>query len=127
MSPSPRSPSPSDLEPLQLHSPDDVQETSFALPYDGRRSFRTKPRRLIVLLFVAAVAIIALFSERHLLSESSINPGLPDSLQNVAPPNAIQTVEPVVITLIMYSEDSAREGAILLKVTFLTPVGVETG
>lgn len=84
------------------------------------------PRRLIVFLFVAAVAIIALFSERHHL-ESPPYPGLPDSLQNAVPPNAIRTVEPVVITLIMYSEDSAREGAILLKVTFLTPVDVETG
>ena len=126
MSSSLRSPSLSDLERLQLHSPDEVQETSFALPYDGRRSLRTRPRRLIVFLFVAAVAIIALFSERHLLSEPSLYPGLPDSFQNAAPPNAIRTVEPVVITLIMYSEGAAREGAILLKVTFLTSVDIET-
>ena len=119
-----RSPSPSDLEPLRRHSSDDVQETSFALPYDGRRSsFRTRPRRLLVLLFVAALAVIAVFLERYLLSEPSespLYPSLPDTLQNVVPPSAIQPVEPVVITLIMYSEDSAREGAILLKVTFLT-------
>jgi hypothetical protein len=121
MSSSLRSPTFSDLEPLQLHSSDDVQETSFAQPYDGRRSLRTRPRRFIIFLFVAAVAIIALFSERH-LSEPSFYPGLPDSFQNAAPPNAIRTVEPVVITLIMYSEGAAREGAILLKVTLLTSV-----
>jgi hypothetical protein len=126
MSPSLRSPSLSDLEPLQLHSSDDVQETSFALPYDGRRFLRTRPRRLIAILFVAAVAIITLFSERHLLSEPSLYPGLPDSFQNAAPPNAIRTVEPVVITLIMYSEGAAKEGAILLKVPFLTSVHIET-
>ena len=73
----------------------------------------------MLLLFAAAVAILVLFSQRPLLSESSRNPRPPFSLENGAAPDsstAVQTVEPVVFALIMYSEGSAREGAILLKV-----------
>ena len=120
MSSSPYSPTP--LKPLQLDGLDDIPETPSLLMYDGRLPFRVRPRHLMILLFTAVVAILVLFS---LLSESS-----PDQPTSVSPQNAVtitsSTVEPVVFALIMYSGNSAREGAILLKVTSLTRIDIET-
>jgi len=65
----PPSPAPSLLYDRQPDSLDDVQVTSFLLTSDGRRPFRARPRRLIMLLFAAAVAILVLFSQRPLVSE----------------------------------------------------------
>jgi hypothetical protein len=81
--------------------------------YDGRLAVRTRPRRLMFLLFAAAVATIILFSRHPLLAEPmAASLGLHSSslAQNSA-------LEPVVFALIMFSEASATEGAILLKVS----------
>ena len=139
MSSSPRFFTP--LRPRQSDSLNDVRVTSFQLTSDGRSPFRTRPLRLMVLLFAAAVATLVLFSRRPLLSEhtqayqaSSIpRPSIPP--ENSTTPTAtpvMQTevverpVEPVVFALLMYSETSAKEGAILLKVTSLTQISIET-
>lgn len=79
---------------------------------DGRLAVRTRPRRLMFLLFAAALATIILFSRHSLLTEpmgATLGLNSPSSPQNTA-------VEPVVFALIMFSESSAMEGAILLKV-----------
>jgi len=107
---SPRSLTP--LQPLQFDSLDDVQKTPFSLLYDGRLPFRVRPRQMI-LLFAAAITTLVLFSQRSLFLESSLDNRPPVS----SPFAAVQTTEPVVFALIMYSENSAREGAILLKVS----------
>ncbi len=107
---SPRSLTP--LQPLQSDSLDNVQKTPFSLLYDGRLPFRVRPRQMI-LLFAAAITTLVLFSQRSLFLESSLDNRPPVS----SPFAAVQTTEPVVFALIMYSENSAREGAILLKVS----------
>jgi len=86
---------------------DDVQATSM---YDGRRAVRTRPRRLMFLLFAAALALIILFSRHTLLAEPT---GAELGLHS---PSSPQNMEPVVFALIMFGESSATEGAILLKV-----------
>jgi hypothetical protein len=98
---------------------DDVQEAPFSLTYDSRLPFRARPRHLMLLLLAAAAATLILLSQHPLLSESSLNPRPSISLKNGAAldyATVVQTVEPVVFALIMYSEASAREGAVLLKV-----------
>jgi hypothetical protein len=81
--------------------------------YDSRLPVRTRPRRFTFLLLAAALATIILFS-RHSLFTSPMGTSLglhsPSSPQNIA-------MEPVVFALIMFSESSATEGAILLKVS----------
>jgi hypothetical protein len=134
---SPRSFTP--VRPRQPDSLDDVLVTSLLLTSDGRRPFRTRPlRRLVTLLFAAAVATLVLFSQRPLLSEYSQPELVPRPLtteKGSALPTAtsvMQTevverpVEPVIFALLMYSETSAKEGAILLKVTSLTQIDIET-
>jgi len=132
---------PRSFTPLRLGQPDsldDVQATSFLLTSDSRQPFRRRPLHLMILLFAVAVATLVLFSQRPLLSEYA-QPGLfPRPLnpkKGSAPSTAtpvMQTevverpVEPVVFALLMYSETSAKEGAILLKVTSLTQVDIET-
>jgi len=135
--------SPSSFTPLrsrQSDSLDDVQATSFLLTSDGRRPFRARPRRLMMLLFAAAVATLVLFSQRSLISEyfqpyqASLipHPLIPPSSAAPTATPVMQTevverpVEPVVFALLMYSETSAKEGAILLKVLSLTQIDIET-
>jgi hypothetical protein len=65
------------------------------------------------LLFAAACATIVLFS-RH--------PSIGASL-GLHSPSTLTAVEPVVFALIMFSESSATEGAILLKVRYSKEVG----
>jgi hypothetical protein len=82
--------------------------------YDGRLAVRTRPRRLMYLLFAAAFAMIVLFSRHPSLAEpvgASLGLHSPSPPQNTA-------LEPVVFALIMFSESSATEGAILLKVSY---------
>jgi hypothetical protein len=107
---SPRSLTP--LQPSQFDSLDDVQNTPFSFLYDGRLPFRVRPRQMI-LLFAVAITTLILFSQRSLFLESSLDYRPPVS----SPFAAVQATEPVVFALIMYSEDSAREGAVLLKVS----------
>ena len=94
--------------------------------YDGRlvaRSLR-RPGRLMILLFAAAFATIILFSRHILPAELTGDPldlHLPPPLQNTPflhSPNPPQNapLEPVVFSLIVFSESSAMEGAIMLKV-----------
>jgi hypothetical protein len=81
--------------------------------YDGRLvAVRSRPRRLMFLLFAAVLATIVLFS-RHLAEPIGASLGL-HSL-STSPQNT--ALEPVVFALIMFSESSATEGAILLKVS----------
>jgi hypothetical protein len=76
------------------------------------------------LLFAAAFATIIFFSRHPLLAEStgaSLGLHLPHPPQNTPllhSPNPLQNTPlgPVVFALIMVSEYSAKEGAILLKV-----------
>jgi len=89
------------------------------------------------LLFAVAIVCVILFSRQHNHAEyapdraplgppSFFAPKLPENLPpgtiTMTAPPAIQTlivepsVEPVVFALVMYSEPSAKEGAILLKV-----------
>lgn len=79
--------------------------------YDGRLVVRSRPRRLMFLLFAAAFATIILFSRYPSLSDP-----MGSSLGLYSP--SLVTVEPVTFALIMFSESSATEGAILLKVSF---------
>lgn len=138
MASSPRSFTP--LRPRQSDSLDDVQVTSLLLTSDGRRPFRARPRRLMILLFATAVATLVLFSQRPLISEyfqpyqDSLIPRPLIPSKDSATPTAtpvMQTevaehpVEPVVFALLMYSETSAKEGAILLKVMSLTQIDIE--
>jgi hypothetical protein len=93
----------------------------------------------MILLFAAAAATV-LFSQHPILSgyththpyQVSLVPRPSTPLDNSASALTVQTevverpVEPVVFALLMYSETSAKEGAILLKVTFLTHIDIET-
>jgi len=79
----------------------------------------------MILLFGAAVAALVFFSQHSLLSESSLDPRPLISPQNTVA-TAPFTVEPVVFALIMYSENSAKEGAILIKVAFSAWIDIET-
>lgn len=80
--------------------------------YDGRLVVRTRPRRLMFLLFAAAFATIILFSRYPSLADP-----MGSSLGHYSP--SLVAVEPVTFALIMFSESSATEGAILLKVSLL--------
>lgn len=114
------------LQPLRLDSLNDAQEASFSLAYDNRLPFRAKPRHLMFLLFAAAVATLLLLSQLPFFSSPNSRPSI--SAINGAALNsstAVRTVEPVVFALIMYSESSAREGAVLLKVTPQTWIDIE--
>ena len=82
--------------------------------FDGRLAARM-PRRLMFLLVAVAFATVILFSRRPLLAEptgASLDLHSPSLPQNTP-------LEPVVFALIIVSEDSAKEGAILLKVSSL--------
>jgi hypothetical protein len=126
-------PSPTPLLRQPLDNTDDIQMAPLPSTYDGRRPFRTRPRRLLALLFAAAlVTTLLLFSQRPFLSENIephrafFAPRPSISLQNTVPltgspavPTAVVehvAVEPVIFALLMHSEVSAKEGAILLKV-----------
>ena len=80
---------------------------------DGRLAVRSRPRRLMFLLFAAAIATIILFSRHPSLAEPI---GATLGLHSSFTPSQGTMVEPVVFALIMFSESSATEGAILLKV-----------
>lgn len=104
--------------------------------YDGRLAARTRPRRSMFVLFAAALATIILFSRHPLFAEpteASLGLDLPSPPQNAPlldlpnppqdtpflhspPPPQNIPLEPVVFALIVFSENSAKEGAILLKV-----------
>lgn len=98
-----------------MSPPHDFQTTPSLSMYEGRLGYRTRPRRLVILLLAATFIVIVLFSRHHFPAEPAQSPGAlfrphADSLAPHPP------VEPVVFALIMYSEGSATEGAILLKV-----------
>ena len=80
--------------------------------------YRTRPRRLMVLLFAAIFVVIILFSRRPFLAEPEFSDsyGAPPGLHASATLAQRRSAEPVVFALIMYSESSAIEGAILMKV-----------
>jgi len=84
--------------------------------YDARLAVRKRPRRFMFLLFAAAFSTIILLSRHSLFAEhmgaASLGPHSPSPLQNTA-------VEPVNFALIMFTENSANEGAILVKVKLL--------
>jgi hypothetical protein len=118
------------------NSDEEAHPTSHLLKYEGRQPFRTRFRRVMFLLCAIAIVCIVLFSKQHgyaehapyqaPLSPTSLVPKLPENLPpstiTIMAPPSIQTlivepsVEPVVFALIMYSEPSAKEGAVLLKV-----------
>jgi fatty acid desaturase len=84
--------------------------------YDGRMAFRTRPRRLMLLLFAAVFLTIVLFSRHEPTQSYGASLGFaPQAPHDVA---SLARLHPVVFALIMYSEASAMEGAILVKVTF---------
>jgi hypothetical protein len=74
----------------------------------------TRPRHMVALLFAVAFVAIILFSRQSYGALFGVaNPSV--SPQNALSANQIPQ-EPVVFALIMYSESSAKEGAILMKV-----------
>jgi hypothetical protein len=134
MASSPRSPTPPPIDAV-----DDVSMTSLLLACGGRRPLRTRPRRLLALLFAAAVALLFLFSKYPLLSEQiqtyrAFVTSRPSTSQKIVSPLGSHVVplvvvehavEPVVFALLMHSEVSAKEGAVLLKVESLTSNDLE--
>jgi hypothetical protein len=135
----------SSRQPLTQRQPrelDKAYTTSFRLKYEARQHLRARPRRVMIFLFVAAFLSVILFSQQHPFSADYVrhDEGPLDSQTLFAsdlyeslplPPNTVVTaspsmhtvvvephVEPVVFALVMYSESSAKEGAILLKVYF---------
>jgi hypothetical protein len=81
--------------------------------YEGRMGY-TQLRHLLALLFAVAFVAIILFSRQSYGALFGLDP-------SVSPQNALSSAnqipdEPVVFALIMYSESSAKEGAILMKV-----------
>ena len=132
------------LAQQQPHDLDEVYTTSSRLKYEARQHLRTRPRRVMVLLFAAAFVSVILFPWQHSLpvdyvqvqhyecpldSQTLSTCDLCESLP--LPTHAVTTVspsihtvieppvEPVVFSLIMHSEPSAKEGAVLLKVYFI--------
>ena len=135
----------SHLSPHPHNCPDDSQPESSLFQsswFGGRSPLRTR-RRVIFCLFVATFALIALYShwqrppgvEKYFESCQSLDPEVPcvpEALIDSPPQHTVtitQTahsttktmiveppVQPVVFALIMYSESSAMEGAVLLKV-----------
>jgi hypothetical protein len=93
-----------------MSPPYDGQTTPSLSVYEGRMAYRTRPRRLMLLLFAAAFVTIVLFSRHSQSYGAPLGFHSSASLQNAA--------SPVVFALIMFSEASAKEGAILLKVLF---------
>ena len=84
--------------------------------YEGRLGYRTRPRRLVILLLAATFIVIVLFSRHHFPpAEPAQSLGAPFS-PHAGPLAQYPPVEPVVFALVVYSEGSATEGAILLKV-----------
>ena len=137
----------SSRQPITQQQPhDEVNTTLLRLKHEARQHLRTRPRRVIMLLFAAAFVsiIVVLFSWQHSLpidyvqvqrykcpldSQSLFTSDLCESLP--LPTHAVTTVspsihtvvveppvEPVVFALIVHSESSAKEGAVLLKVYF---------
>jgi hypothetical protein len=116
---------------------------SFLLPlaHDDQRPLCTRLSQLLILLVAAAVATVLLVSQRPLLSGrvqpyrvSPPSSSRPAISQNVVTPTAssiVPTVSiehavgPVVFALLMHSEVSAKEGAILLKVRSLAWLDIE--
>ena len=90
--------------------------------YDGRLAVRSRPRRLMFLLFAAAFATIVFFSRHPLLAEPI---GAKLGLHSPSALTQHTAGEPVVFALIMFSESSATEGAILLKVSYSFPLTPE--
>lgn len=121
-------------------SPDDTQTSWFG----GKSLFRTR-RRLTFWLFAATFASIVLYShwlrplggEKYFDSCQPLDPQIPCvpelqvdpppltvTITRTAPPTTKTVfveppVQPVVFALIMYSESSAKEGAVFLKVRYL--------
>ena len=85
--------------------------------HDARLAVRKRPRQFMFLLFGAAFSIIILLSRYSSFAEpmeaTSLGPHSPSPFQNTA-------VEPVNFALIMFTENSATEGAILVKVSYLS-------
>ena len=98
----------------------------------GRLSFRTR-RRVTYLLLVATFASIALLYSQQFLGErypqpqadlQFDSPPLTVTITRTAPPTTETLVvkppvQPVVFSLLMYSESAAMEGAVLMKVFYL--------
>jgi hypothetical protein len=86
--------------------------------YEGRLAYRSRPRRLMVLLFAALFVIIILFSRQPFVAEPEPHEsrGAALGFHATSPIAQHRHVEPVVFALVMYSESSATEGAILMKV-----------
>jgi hypothetical protein len=104
--------------------------------------FRTR-RRVTFLLLAAAFASIVFYSQQTLgekysqacqslvdpqitcVPERQVDsPPLTVTITRTAPPTTETVVveppvQPVVLSLVMYSESSAKEGAVLLKVSYL--------
>lgn len=149
----------SHLSPLPQNPPDDSQPEPSLFQsswFGGRSPLRTR-RRVIFCLFAATFALIVLYShwqqplggERYFESCQSLDPQVPCvpeqlinhplhtvTITQTAPPTTKTMiveppVQPVVFALIMYSEVSAVEGAVLLKVLnstslFLDPLSCVT-
>ena len=101
--------------------------------WNGARFFRT--RRRVTFLLVAVVFASIVYSQNPLgekysldpitrVPELHVDPPLTVTITRTAPPT-IETVaveppvQPVVFSLVIYSESSAKEGAVLLKVRYL--------
>jgi len=130
------------VSPLPTDSLDNVP-ASLLPKYEGRWLFR-RSRRLMLVLFAAAVTVIVLFSQHPLVAEytqayrnslDAHSSTLPQATASLTAPPATHTptvaierpAEPIVFALIMYKEGSAKEGAVLMKVCVcLTGTMLET-
>lgn len=82
--------------------------------YEGRLGCSTRPRQLVVLLFAVTFVTIILLSRQYYGALFGLYQSAPS--QNALSVANQHSGEPVVFALIMYSESSAKEGAILMKV-----------
>ena len=107
--------------------------------FGGMSPFRTR-RRVIFCLFVATFALISVYfhwqqplhSAKYFKSCQSLDPQTPcvpgPFIDFIASHTVTTTtVQPVVFALIMYSESSAMEGAVLLKVLYMTLLFLDCG
>ena len=82
--------------------------------YEGRLGCSTRPRQSVVLLFAVTFVTIILLLPQYYGALFGLDPTA--SHQNALSAANQHSREPVVFALIMYSESSAKEGAILMKV-----------
>jgi hypothetical protein len=82
--------------------------------HEGRMGCSTRPRQIMALLLAVTFLAIVWFSQQSYGALFGLDPSVSpqDALTFANQPQA----EPVVFALIMYSETSAKEGAILIKV-----------